>query len=97
MENGYKIRWTPNALEELAETIEYLENNFTDKEITRLVLRIEDIVKLISQNPELFQESETKNVRRVVILKFNTMYYRIKNDKIEILSFFSNRQGPNPE
>lgn len=94
MGNGYKIRWTPNALEELADTIEYLENNFTDKEINRLAIKIEDIINLIAQNPELFQESETKNIRRVIILKFNTMYYRINDDEIEILSFFSNRQSP---
>lgn len=56
MKNGYKIRWTPNALKELTETIKYLKSNFTGKVVTRLALRIEDIVKLISQNPELFQE-----------------------------------------
>ncbi|MFA7615219.1 MAG: type II toxin-antitoxin system RelE/ParE family toxin [Weeksellaceae bacterium] len=94
MKNGYKIHWTRNALEELSDTIEYLQRNFTDKEITRLALKIEETLQLISQNPELFQKSEIKNIRRVVILKFNTMYYRIENDNVEILSFFSNRQNP---
>ncbi|TZF85678.1 hypothetical protein FW774_00955 (plasmid) [Pedobacter sp. BS3] len=28
------------------------------------------------------------------ILKFNTMYYRIKDQEVQILSFFSNRQHP---
>ena len=33
-------------------------------------------------------------VRKAVILKYNTLYYRIKKNTIEILSFFSNRQNP---
>ena len=94
MKNGYKTHWTPNALKGLTKTIEYLQKNFTEKEIEKLALKIEETVQLISQNPELFQKSETKNIRRAVVLKFNTVYYRIKNNKIEILSFFSNRQNP---
>lgn len=95
MKNGYKIHWTPNALDELAQTIEYLHNNFTEKEISKLALKIEEIVQLISQNPEIFQKSEIGNIHQVPILKFNTMYYRVKGKRIEILSLFSNRQNPN--
>ena len=95
MENGYKILWTDNALEELETTYEYLESNFTQTELTHLSKEIEKTTFLISKNPKLFPESEfKKGIRKVVIVKFNTMYYRLKNDTIEILSFFSNRQNP---
>jgi len=50
------------------------------------VLKIEETIQLISRNPELFQESESAKLRRVVIFKFNTMYYRITNGDIEILT-----------
>ena|SRR5215213_4191034 len=94
MKSGYKILWTDNALQELERTIEYLERNFTRKELEKLSQKIENIVSLISQNPRLFSKSDKKDIYRVTILKFNTMYYRIKGDNIEILSFFSNRQNP---
>jgi len=94
MKSGYKIHWTPHALAELEQTIEYLENNFTKKEISNLVLKIEETIRLISQNPDLFPKSEMENIYRVPVLKFNTMYYRVKAGRIEILSFFSNRQNP---
>jgi plasmid stabilization system protein ParE len=95
MENGYKIFWTDNALNELIANYEYLEINFTHKELNRLAKEIEKITTLISINPNLFSESELqKGIRKVVIEKYNTMYYRTKNDTIEILSFFSNRQNP---
>ena len=94
MGSGYKILWTPNAMKELEETIEYLENNFSEKEIKRLAQKIEATTQLISQNPTIFIKLEDKNIHKVVLLKLNTMYYRIKGENVEILSFFSNRQSP---
>lgn len=94
MENGYNILWTPNSLEELEQTIEYLQFHFTDKEIKKLVQKIESLIEIISQNPFIFPISESKNIHKLVILEFNIMYYRVNNGSVEILSFFSNRQSP---
>ena len=95
MKSGYRILWTDFALSELEKTIEYLEENWTEKELRNLATKLEEILSLISQNPNLFQASEIKkDIRRVVILIHNTLYYRIVNDQIEIISFFSNRQSP---
>ena len=95
MKNGYKILWTDFALKELESTIEYLEENWTEKELKNLALKLEETLSLISQNPDLFQKSEIKHdIRRAIILSHNSLYYRFINDQVEILSFFSNRQNP---
>lgn len=94
MENGYKILWTNHALKELSETYDYLETNFTEREMKKLSLEIDKTLKLISINPRLFPLSEFKGVRKIAIKKFNTMYYRENENTVEILSFFSNRQNP---
>ena len=95
MKNGCKILWTAFALKELEKTIEYLEENWTEKELRTLAESIEEKLALISQNPNLFQASDNKkNIRRVVIQTYNTLYYRFENEQIEIISFFSNRQNP---
>ena len=57
MKNGYKILWTDFALKELEKTIEYLEENWTEKELRNLAENIEEKLALISQNPNLFQAS----------------------------------------
>jgi hypothetical protein len=41
MKNGNKILWTDFALKELKNTIEYLEENWTEKELQILTLNIE--------------------------------------------------------
>ncbi len=96
MQSGYKILWTDNALNELKETYSYLENNWTAKVLNRLSVELDKTLKLISKNPKLFQVSEYKNIRSVVLLRLNTLYYRVdeENKVVEILSFFSNRQNP---
>ena len=94
MENGYKILWTDHALSELAKTYEYLEIHFTKRELTILSVEIDRTLKLISKNPNLFPLSESRGIRRVVIKRFNTIYYRENKNNVEIVSFFSNRQSP---
>ena len=96
MKSGYKVDWTDNALSELKNTFEYLENNWTEKELRKLSNEIEKTVNLIFNNPNLFPLSENRKVRKAVVKKLNTIYYRLKgNEKVEILSFFSNRRHPN--
>ena len=61
MRSIYNVRWTENALNELSYTIEYLEQNFTTKELNKLVIEIEKIVLLISKNPKTFKLIDKKN------------------------------------
>ncbi|SFT89938.1 Plasmid stabilization system protein ParE [Algoriphagus locisalis] len=95
MENGFRVLWTDHALDELQSTFEYLEHKWTNKEVVKLALKIEHVVELISKNPYMFQESvEVRGIRQAVVMKHNTMYFRIIGETIEVLSFFSNRQNP---
>ena len=97
MESGHKILWTDHALEELKRTVQYLESNFSNRDIDRLADKIETVILSISRFPNLYPETfQRKSVRRAPVTKFNTLYYRmnIKQRQIEILSFFSNREDP---
>ena len=94
MEKGFEILWTDLALEELSETVGYLKREFSQKEIDNLGDEIERISSITSQNPNIFPHSDRLQTKKAAILKFNTLYYRIMNDKVEILSFFSNRHSP---
>jgi len=95
MVSGYEIKWTSFALSELAETINYLEENWTPRELKNFTSRLDHTIELISKNPFLFQKSEEfTETRRAVITKHNTLYYRIKAETVEVLSCFSNRKNP---
>ena len=54
-----------------------------------------EIFILLSKNPELFPIiNQDETIRRAVITKHNTIYYKKLNEVIEILSFFSNKKNP---
>lgn len=96
MKSGFKIFWTDHALSELKQTIEYLENNWTKRELRIFSAKLDHTIELISKSPEIFPSSlEIKGVRKAVVEKYNTLYYRINKENIEIISLFSNRQNPN--
>ncbi len=44
MTNGYKILWTDFALSELKETIEYIDENWTERELQNFAKEIEKTV-----------------------------------------------------
>src|SRR5687767_6633111 len=97
MKSGFKVFWTDHALAELDQTFQYLELNFSEKEIGRLANKIESVLSYISKQPNLYPESSQQpGVRRAVIARFNTLYYtvNIEKNQVEILSFFANRDNP---
>jgi len=95
MANGYKILWTESALTELEEVEAFIIEHWTEKELKRLFKHIQLTTKLISDNPLMFPESERKKgIRKAVILKLNSLYYRIKGNQIEVLAFHANRKRP---
>ena len=95
MKNGYKVLWTDHAISELKETIEYLENKWTERELRTFSAKLDHTIELISKSPEIFPISfEKKNIRKAVVEKNNNIYYRINKNSIEIISLFSNRKNP---
>jgi plasmid stabilization system protein ParE len=95
MKSGYKVVWTEHAISELKETIEYLENNWSESELKKFSIKLDHIIELISKSPEIFPSSlERIEIRKAVVEKHNNLYYRINKNSIEIISLFSNRRNP---
>ena len=94
MKSGFKIFWTNHAESELNETIKYLQTEFSDREVSKLLIKLEETLELISINPKIFPISDKKGIHKAILLKYNSIYYREINNTVEILSFFSNRQNP---
>ena len=95
MESGYRILWSDHALSELKDTVEYLENHWTEKELRNFAAILDHTIELISKTPEIFPSSfKRENIRKAVVEKHNTLYYRVNENTIEILSLFSTYQNP---
>ncbi len=92
-----KIVWTTQAEKGLERVINYLENNWTSKEILNLERNIEEFIKRIAKYPKIYPAtSKYKNLRKGLVDKNNYIIYRIKprNKVIEIVNFRGTKQKP---
>ena len=95
MISTYKIIWSDESLKNLDTLITYLEQNWTEKEIGKFLSNLDKRIKLISLNPLIFASTpKSRNIRRSVLSKQTSIFYRITDDSIEILSIFDTRQNP---
>jgi len=58
-------------------------------------MELEHTIELIFKNQYLFAVSKEKpDIRSAVILKLNSLYYRINDETVELLSLFLNWKDP---
>ncbi|MCF8226738.1 MAG: type II toxin-antitoxin system RelE/ParE family toxin [Bacteroidales bacterium] len=92
-----KISWTPTARKTYFKVLDHLAEEWTKREVENFINEVESLLDQIKSNPEMFQASrKKKNVRKGLITKHNTLYYRIKPRKkeLELITFWDNRQDP---
>jgi plasmid stabilization system protein ParE len=90
-----KIKYSLRALDEQIHLLEYIIKNFGVNKGNEIYQKIEDILSLIAENPEMFPSSFKKpELRKCVFSKQTSIYYRIKDDFIEVVSFRPNGIDP---
>jgi plasmid stabilization system protein ParE len=86
---------TPRAQVEIENVFEYLELKWNEKVKKKFSNKINVIVNLIAENPELFPISNVnKKIRKAVISKQSSLYYHFNSKHIIVLSVFDTRQNP---
>lgn len=92
-----RIVWTPQAEKGLDKVLEYLEEEWSAKEILALEKRILDLMERISKYPKICPPTgKYPNVRKGSVDKNNYIVYRIRPRKksIEIITFRGTKQKP---
>ena len=77
MMSSYSIIWSPRAKITFANTLEYLNENWTIKEITAFIQRTEIVLQHIGKNPLLYPYSKAADAHKSVIVKQVSLFYRI--------------------
>ncbi|MFZ5973412.1 MAG: type II toxin-antitoxin system RelE/ParE family toxin [Bacteroidota bacterium] len=89
-----KVVWSPRARITFFRILDYLAENWTNKEVENFNERTENLVELIKKSPRLFPYSKEHDVYRCVLVRQVSLFYRIRNERIELLVFWDNRQDP---
>ena len=95
MKNTYRLIWSLRAFQNLKRIITYLEENWTEKEIKNFSIRLDSYLTIIEKRPNTFPAAKSKqNIRRTVVTKHNTLYYKVEKDSIQLIAIIDNRQDP---
>ena len=79
------VRWSSFAENDFAHLLEYLDNKWNKKVCNNFIEILDSNLLLLQKNPKLFPYLNKKlNIRKCVITKHNSIYYREKENKIEI-------------
>ena len=95
----------PNSLDKRASAgydriINYLQENWTNRETVNFIAETDKFFELLVQHPEILQKtSKHKNVYRGPINRLTILTYRVKpkSGQIELINVRSARQKPLPK
>jgi plasmid stabilization system protein ParE len=87
-----KLSWTPGAITSLEEIFNYIEQDFGHVAAEKFATLVSRILDQLVRYPNMYPGTSSQNVRRGVIGKHTTIYYRIEGDMIELLLFWNNRK-----
>ena len=86
------IFWTDRALQNAVSVKRYLQMNFSEREIDNFFLLLNAFEVAVCAFPKLYPVSSSKRkIRRAVLSKVLSVFYRIQKDKIEVLAILDNR------
>lgn len=91
-----KIIWSPTSRKSFDNLVLFLESKWEKKVIDKLFSDLNNTLKSISNNPEMFpMVSSKRKLRKCVLRKKTILLYRIQSkDIIELVIFADSRQTP---
>jgi len=87
-----KISWTPEAKVSYFNILDYLQYKWGLTEVRKFVEKTDFVLSQICKTPNMFKKSKSKDIRIGFISKQTSLFYRIKKNEIELLTFWDNRQ-----
>jgi len=89
------IRWTKRSKTNFDDTIQYIENEWGSNSAQKFVRKVDRLLQTLRNYSNIGKiEIKEKEIRAFVFSRQNTVFYRIKENKIIILAIFDNRRNP---
>lgn len=82
-----EIYWTQEAITTYNNVIEYLEDNWTEREILMFTNQVSNTLNLLAKGNVVFRQSVKRSYNETLITKHNLLIYRIVNQRVELITF----------
>jgi plasmid stabilization system protein ParE len=90
-----KIIWTPDAENTFRQNVFYLIEEWNGVVAENFIAKTEEVIAVISTHPLLYPIFlKGKRIHKCLVVKQISLYYRIFDDRIDLLIFWNNFQNP---
>lgn len=90
-----QIIWSPLSVSDVEKVVDYLQQNWNEQVVFNFLDEIDLLLHHIAAHPKQFPVVNNKlKIRKCVISKHNSLFYREKKNQIELLRIFDTRQHP---
>lgn len=87
------VIWSPKAEETFDEITDDLLESWSEKVVRRFVQETFETIDRIAIFPHSSPSFKSDpNIRRAIVNKHVSLFYRVQEEKIELITFWSNRQ-----
>ena len=79
----FEIVWSTRSVQDFENTINYLEQEWSEKTAREYADKIDKVLQIVSKMPFLYPKiSRRKNVRKCLVVKQNAMYSELKKRQL---------------
>jgi len=89
-----KVIWSSRAIASFDKIIDYLEKEWTEKDVRNFIFKTQKTITQIESDTILFRTSGKRNIHEVLVSKHNLLLYRIRKNHIDLLVFYDTRRHP---
>ena len=88
-----KVIWSTKAKADYTDNIDYLLEHWSKNEAKNFIMSVERIIRDLKSGFAEFTPTNKKDVKRSVVCKQISLFYRIKSkNKVELIRFWNNYQ-----
>ncbi len=91
---NYSVIWSPQSKESFENNILHLLETWSEQDANDFIDRVEEVLRLISKHPKIFRYLPEQDAYRCVVVKPVSLFYRLRDNQVELLTFWDNRMDP---
>ena len=89
-----QIIWSDEAVADYHQNIDYLQREWSSQIALEFISDVEASIELIKSHPNLYPLTDYKGIRKAVIRKQITLFFKVEDKKLYLIRFWNNYQNP---
>lgn len=89
-----EIIWSGEAAKDYHQNIGYLLESWSEKSAMNFINEVDSVLEIIKERPEVYPLSGYRSVRKAVIRKQITLFYKLEGTRVYLVRFWNNYQDP---